>query len=270
MDGLDIRFRKLFPDSKYKPIIVPVDQGQYFGPIKGVEDLPKMIKKVSLSDALIVAPGELPFCKNIFYSRCSPLQILRLNFVSGYCFTWNYKKSITTEIFDVEFALRLGADWVLASLAIGAGDEKQDLDNINIFTRIVKKKTEWGIPLMGEFYPVNANQLSEKELHKITYEGCRIMLEMGADAIKTNYTGEKFNEIIETLSAPVIVLGGEKQESELESLKIIKKAVDAGANGICVGRNLVQSEDPEKFLKMLIDIVNNNIKPEEVIEKKYQ
>ncbi|MBN2073426.1 MAG: hypothetical protein JW770_05720 [Actinobacteria bacterium] len=159
MLGFDIRFKKLFPDSGEKPIIVPVDQGQYFGPIKGVENLPELVKKLYLADALIITPGALPFSKEIFCSRSAPLQILRLNFVSGYCFTWNYKGSITTEIFDVEFGLKLGADWVLASLAVGTGDEKQDLDNINVFTKIVKKKTEWGVPLMGEFYPVNAGQL---------------------------------------------------------------------------------------------------------------
>lgn len=269
MYGHDIRFRKLFPESKSKPIIVPVDQGQYFGPIEGVINLPETVKKVHLSDALIITPGALPYCNNIFYSRSSPLQIIRLNYISGYCFTWNYKKSVTTEIYDVEFALKYGADWVLASLAIGTGDEEQDLKNINIFTKIVKKKSEWGIPLMGEFYPVNANELSEEELHKITFEGCRIMFEMGADVVKTNYTGDRFHEIIESISGPVIVLGGEKQKKELESLEIIKKSIDAGAQGICVGRNLVQSEDPERFLKMLIDIVNNGLEPAEAIENNY-
>lgn len=87
---------------------------------------------------------------------------------------------------------------------------------------------------------------------------------MGADAVKTNYTGERFNEIVESLSAPVVVLGGEKQK-ELEFLKVIRKAINSGARGICVGRNLVQSRDPEKHLKMLIDIVKNKVKPEEAV-----
>jgi fructose-bisphosphate aldolase, class I len=267
MEGLEIRFKKLFPDTGEKTVIIPVDQGQYFGPVTGVEDLPALVNKLGKADAIIIAPGTLSCCKNIFYKKDSPLQITRLNYVSGYCFTWNYSKPITKKIFDVELALKLGADWVLASLCIGTGDEETDLNNIEIFTEIVKKKMEWGIPLMGEFYPVNAKSLSMEELHKITYTGCRIMYELGADVIKTNYTGEKFGEIINTIPVPVVVLGGEKKNSDIESLKAIKVAMDAGSRGVVVGRNLVQSCDPKKYLEALIEVVKNNMEPEKAIKK---
>ncbi|MCL5073630.1 MAG: hypothetical protein M1308_22455 [Actinobacteria bacterium] len=263
MEGLEIRYKKLFPDTGEKPVVIPVDQGQYFGPIPGVEDLPGLVKKLGKADALIIAPGALNACKDIFSRRGSPLQITRLNYVSGYCFTWNYSKPLTGKIFDVEMALKLGADWVLASLCIGTGYEEIDIENIKIFAEIVKKKIEWGVPLIGEFYPVNAKNLSRDELHKVTYEGCRIMYEMGADVVKTNFTGERFEEIINVVPVPVIVLGGEKMSSEIESLKEIKKALDLGAKGICVGRNLVLSTNQQRYLEALLQVVKNNAVPEE-------
>ena len=267
MEGFEIRFKKLFPNEKERPIIIPVDQGQYFGPIPGVEDLPALVSSLSQADALIIAPGALPQCKSVFCKRGGPLQMVRTNYVSGYCFSWEYSQPVTRKIFDPEFALKLGAEWVLASLCIGTGDEEMDLHNIEIFTEIVQKKSEWGIPLMGEFYPLNAEKKTEAQLHKITYEGCRIMYEMGADAVKTNFTGPKFNEIVESVPVPVIALGGPRMKTDLDSLIQIRRAIELGACGVCVGRNLVQSGDPKKYLSALIAIVKEGVLPEEAVRK---
>ena len=267
MDGIEIRFQKLFPNEKERPVIIPVDQGQYFGPIPGVEDLPTLVSTLSQADALIIAPGALPQCKSVFCKRGAPLQMVRTNYVSGYCFSWRYTQPVTRKIFDPDFALKLGADWVLASLCIGTGNEEMDLRNIEIFTEIVKKKSEWGIPLMGEFYPLNAEKMTEVKLQEITYQGCRIMYEMGADAVKTNFTGPGFSEIVESVPVPVITLGGPRMKTDLDSFKLIRQAIDLGARGVCVGRNLVQSRDSKKYLSALIAIVKKNVQPEEAIQR---
>jgi DhnA family fructose-bisphosphate aldolase class Ia len=96
---------------------------------------------------------------------------------------------------------------------------------------------------------------------------CRIACELGADAIKTFYTGERFADVTGGVPIPVFALGAEKLEREVDALELAHKAVRAGARGIVFGRNIIQAPDSAKVLGALKAVVQDGIEPRRVAEE---
>jgi DhnA family fructose-bisphosphate aldolase class Ia len=163
--------------------------------------------------------------------------------------------------------MALGADLVLASLTLHSGDEARDRDNVALFTRLAAEKRQAGIPLIGEFYPVAPNALKRDELHAQVAIACRILAELGADAIKTFYTGPRFDEVTAACPVPVFALGAEKLPHELEALRLAHEAVSRGARGVVFGRNVIQAKDPEAFLGALRMVVKEDATPEQAAKE---
>ena len=92
------------------------------------------------------------------------------------------------------------------------------------------------------------------------------MAELGADMVKTFFTGDKFHEVVENTPVPVFTIGAEKLNTDLDVLKKAKASVDQGARGIIFGRNIFMAGDPIKLVKALNDVINNGIKPNEAVK----
>jgi fructose-bisphosphate aldolase/2-amino-3,7-dideoxy-D-threo-hept-6-ulosonate synthase len=94
----------------------------------------------------------------------------------------------------------------------------------------------------------------------------RVAEELGADLIKTNYTGDpvSFKKIVTSCSVPVFIAGGEKA-GDLETLKIIRDSVKAGGAGVCVGRNAFQRENTSAFVRALCRVVHEEMDPEQAL-----
>jgi fructose-bisphosphate aldolase/2-amino-3,7-dideoxy-D-threo-hept-6-ulosonate synthase len=86
----------------------------------------------------------------------------------------------------------------------------------------------------------------------------RIGAELGADIIKTNYTGdiETFKTVVESCPAPVIIAGGPKCKTTQELLQMVHESVKAGSAGLSIGRNVFQYENPTLITKALAAIVH--------------
>ncbi len=93
------------------------------------------------------------------------------------------------------------------------------------------------------------------------------MAELGADMIKTYFTGDRFHEVIENTPVPVFTIGAEKLDSDLEVLEKAKNSVEQGARGIIFGRNIFMAKEPAKLIDALKYVINNNKSPEEALEK---
>ena len=113
----------------------------------------------------------------------------------------------------------------------------------------VQHAAELGIPLIGEFFPAKLRELTPEQLHRQTSITCRVMAELGADVIKTIYTGDRFCEIVESTPVPLLVLGAEKTPTEEQALQLALDAASAGASGIVFGRNILQSRNPAGFIE---------------------
>ena len=102
---------------------------------------------------------------------------------------------------------------------------------------------------------------------RLVRAGVRVAEELGADLIKTNYTGDpdSFRQITAACSVPVLIAGGEKG-GDLETLMTIRDAVDAGAAGVCMGRNAFQRDDTARFVAAVCRVVHEGVSPTEALE----
>jgi len=248
MAGKEIRMSKLF--SNGRPVVVAVDHGNYFGPVEGLIDVKKTVANISNADAILMTPFIVPHVKEIFYGKSAPCMILRVNWTTSLCQPWKYREAHTHPVIEPADALSRGADVILAALTLQSGSEKTDAKNVKVFADIAEKADRAGIPLIGEIIPLIP--VSEKKrLHNHVRDVVRIAWELGADMIKTLYTGEEFGDVTAGVPIPVFALGGEKTDTEADALLLAKNAIAAGAKGLVFGRNAFQAKDPAAFVESL-------------------
>jgi DhnA family fructose-bisphosphate aldolase class Ia len=264
--GEMIRFNRLFSEGK-NAVIVAVDHGLYFGPLEGMIDLPSVIDKVSGADAILMAPGMPAHCQSVFSKRGAPACIIRLNWGSNYAAMWNYKHSYSVPMTSVGDAIAQGADLVIGSLTMKNPDEAEDAQNVEMFADCVSQKRQLGIPLIGELYPTGGDDFQPEDLQDEIYIGCRIIAELGADLVKTFYTGKGFSKIIAATPVPVLALGAKKLPKESDALHLAAVSIEAGAKGIVFGRNVIQSKEPERLLDALKEVVKEFQAPDKVAAK---
>jgi DhnA family fructose-bisphosphate aldolase class Ia len=253
----------LFPGAG-KTVIVAMDHGQTFGPMPGVVDFRTAAERLKEADGVLMAPQMIRFAGNLFLGKGSPVAIVRLNWNTIHCEPWHYQQAHIVKAMAVESAVAAGADVVLASLVLRTGDEAHDAANVEGFAALAEETYRLGVPLIGEVFPVAGLRGRPDEFHDYIVKLCRIICELGADAIKTFYTGERFAEVVEGAPIPVFGLGAEKLESEVAALELAYRITQAGAAGVVFGRNVLQAADPSRFLRALKEVVQGHAAPAEV------
>ena len=262
MLGKEIRLSRLFPNGN-RSVVVAVDHGQTFGPAEGLVNFTQAVSLLKEADGVLMAPNMVRFSGDLYRGPHSPAVILRLNWNTIHCEPWEYQEANIVKTISVHEAVRAGADIVLASLVVKTGVEKQDAQNVEVFAQAVQEAYNWGIPLLGEVFPVGGLRSRPDEFHDYIKKACRIICELGADAIKTFYTGERFAEVVEGTPIPIFALGAEKLPREVDALTLAYKAVQSGARGVVFGRNVIQARHPALFLRSLKAVVQGQAKPEE-------
>ncbi len=266
MNGKQIRIEKLFNRNK-NAVIVAIDHGMFDGPIEGMIDIKAMTKKLNPQiDGVLLSPGMLKVCRDAFSYKGAPMPIVRINWSDVYCFHLNYNKGYTVAACSVKDAIALGAEAVVISLTVATGKEEIDAQNVEIYGRLMNEAQTFGVPVIGEFFPVSTNRLISDQLHDQVYTGCRILSELGADLIKTIYTND-FKKVIDATPLPVFVHGSEKTPTQLQALQLAAAQICDGAKGVVFGRNVVQVPNPFDFQSALCDVVKNGLSPNEALEK---
>jgi len=257
-----MRLSKLFPASG-RAVVVAMDHGQTFGPMPGLVDFTAAAERLKEADGVLMAPQMLRFSGRLFQGKGSPVAIVRLNWNTIHCEPWHYQQAHAVKAMPVESAVAAGADVVLASLVLRTGDEAHDARNVEGFAALANESSRLGVPLIGEVFPVAGFREKPEEFHDYILRMCRIICELGADAIKTFYTGDRFCEVVEGVPIPVFALGAEKFPSEIAALELADKATQAGAAGVVFGRNVLQAQDPTQFLRGLKDVVQGRVNPQD-------
>lgn len=262
MKGKEIRLSRLFRDGE-SAVIVAMDHGQTFGPMPGLVDFTAAAERLKEADGVLMAPQMIRFSGNLFRGKGSPAVIVRLNWNTIHCEPWHYQQAHIVKATSVEAAVAAGAEVVLASLVLKTGDEAHDAQNVQGFAALAEESAKLSIPLIGEVFPIAGFRERPTEFHDYIVKMCRIICELGADAIKTFYTGDQFAEVVEGVPIPVFALGAEKYESEIAALELAERATRAGAAGVVFGRNVLQAQDPAQFLRALKEVVQERATPAE-------
>lgn len=265
MTGKDIRMGRLFAGGS--SVIIAIDHGYMDGPIEGMENLKETVKGIYKGvDGVLLSPGMLKNIGHIFTDKGAPVPIVRLNWSTVFCFEWGYKKAYTGKAFSVKDAISLGAEVVLVSLTLKTGDEKTDVENVELFAGLCNEAREYGIPVIGECFPNNSDELSKEEMQDIVLRGTRIIAELGADMIKTFYTDD-FKRVVEGSMIPVFGLGGHKTPHPVDSLNLAFQQIQDGARGVVFGRNALQRPDPITYQRALVEVVKYGMDPAEAVKK---
>ncbi len=158
----------------------------------------------------------------------------------------------------VETALRIGADGIKCMIYLWCADAPNSLANLAALAADCGK---WGMPLMAEVIPGGFNAGPEARSPEKIAAGARVAMEAGADVIKTFYTGdaESFRLVTQNCGVPIIVLGGERAANDRELLQNVRGALDAGAAGVAIGRNIWGHAHPEQITRALAEVIHANV-----------
>lgn len=260
MIGKAIRLERIINRETGKTVIVPMDHGVSVGPIPGITDMKEAMRQVADggADAVvvhkgIVAPG---------HRRSGPDMGLIIHLSAST--TLSPEPNAKTLVCTVEEAVKLGADGVSVHVNIGNGREREMLAD---FGRVSRDAAEWGMPLLAMIYPRGEKIKNEYDVHAIKH-AARLGAELGADAVKVSYTGsqDSFRQVVEGCHIPVIIAGGPKMESDRAVLEMVKGAMEAGAAGTSIGRNVFQHQNPTRIVRALCMIIHDNANIERVLE----
>lgn len=256
--GKKIRLERLIDRKSKNMVIVPMDHGLTVGPIEGLVNMPEIIEKVSQAgaQAVILHKG---LVKDCFQGNTGLILHISGSTTTGP--DLNNKVLVAS----VEETVRLAADAVSIHVNIGAKQEPEMLKALGL---VADSCDRWGMPLLAMMYPRGEKIDSEHNV-KWVKMAARIGAELGADIIKTNYTGdvESFREVIEGCPVPVVIAGGPKMGSEKEILEMAFGAMKAGARGVSIGRNVFQHKNPEKMVRALARIVHEGKLVEEAMKE---
>lgn len=258
--GKSIRLEKIFDRRTKKTVMVPMDHGMTLGPVKGLEDARAIIECAAGggADALIMHKGMVKDC----YVRCpkTPGLIVHLSASTSRGPDPDHKILLTTP----GEALRLGADAVSVHVNIGSEREADMLADAGAVSRECEAL---GLPLLAMMYPRGKGIPNQYEPELIAH-ACRIGAELGADLVKTNYTGDpdSFRGVVRGCTAPVVVAGGIRTSTDLELLENIRGAMEAGAAGVAVGRNVFMHEAPALMVRRIRAVVHDAWSPREALE----
>lgn len=253
MIGKEIRIERIMDRNTGRAVIVPMDHGFTLGQIEGLLDMTKIISEVSEGGANAIVLHKGLVKRGHRRSGRDIGLIVHLSASTSLNPDPNDKVIVCT----VEEAVRLGADGVSIHINLGAPNESRMLESAGL---IVKDCNRWGMPLLIMIYPrgKGIDPISPQSVGHCV----RVAEELGADLIKTNYTGDpvSFTKIVRACSVPVFIAGGEKT-GDLETLNAIRDSVRAGGAGVCVGRNAFQRDDPRAFVRALCRVVHQEEDP---------
>ncbi len=171
----------------------------------------------------------------------------------------NHKVLVTS----VKRAIKLGADAVSVHVNVGADYEGEMFQKLGA---ISEECEEWGMPLIGMMYP-RGRKVDEE--HNVEYVkiAARVGAELGADIIKTNYTGspDTFKEVIKGCPVPVIIAGGPKMVTDEDVLEMVAGAMEVGARGVAMGRNIFQHKNPTTMVRAIAKVVHEMASVEEIL-----
>jgi fructose-bisphosphate aldolase/2-amino-3,7-dideoxy-D-threo-hept-6-ulosonate synthase len=244
--GKKRRLRRIFR-SDNRTVIVPMDHGVTVGPVKGLKDMQGIVSKLLLGgvDAVVINRG---IAKNVDVGNAG--LIIHLSGITVHCPDPNNK----VQICSVEDAVRLGADAVSVHVNIGAPQEAQMLATLG---SVACECDSLSIPLLAMMYP-RGPSIKDSHAVNVVAHAARLGAELGADIVKTNYTGdaESFREVVRGCHVPVIIAGGPKMETPKGVLSMVDGSLKAGGAGLSLGRNVFQHEDPAKMVKSLSALVH--------------
>jgi len=260
MIGKKIRLERIMDRNTKRTVIIPMDHGITMGPIPGLVDMRETIGKVVEGGANAIVLHKGIVSAGFRGGGRDVGLIVHLSASTALGPDPNRKVIVCS----VEEALKLGADAVSIHVNIGAETEPEMLKDMG---EISRKCHEWNVPLLAMMYPRGKEIKDDKDVEAVKI-AARAGAELGADIVKTNYTGDvdSFREVVKGCPVPVVIAGGSKGK-EIDALKAIEDSIKAGGAGVAMGRNSFQHKNPTAFIRAAAKVVHEGIPAEKAAKE---
>ena len=250
--GMQNRLSRIFNPDTGRTVMLAFDHGYFQGPTTGIERMDLAIPPlIPYADVLMCTRGALRSC--IRPTANKPV-VLRSS--AG--------QSILTELsnelvaVDIEDAIRLNAAAITAQIYIGSEYEHKSISNV---VKLIDTGNRYGIPTLA-VTGVGTDMVRDSRYFGLA---TRIAAEIGAHYVKSYFIEEGFERVVAGCPVPIVIAGGKKLPEE-DALSMAYRAVNQGAAGVDMGRNIFQSDNPLAMIQALGSVVHRN----ETAEKAYQ
>lgn len=250
--GMKNRLSRIFNPETGRTVMLAIDHGYFQGPTTGLERIDlNIVPLLPYADTLMLTRGIL---RTVIPPSSTIPVVLR---VTGGA---SILKELSNEdiAVDIEDSVRLNVCAMAVQVYIGGEHERESIKNM---TRMVDLGTRCGIPTLA-VTAVGKDMVRDARYFRLA---TRICAELGAHYVKTYYVAEGFDTVCASCPVPIVMAGG-KKIPELDALTMAYRAVQEGAAGVDMGRNIFQSEAPVAMLKAVRAVVHENEKPEKALE----
>ena len=250
--GLKNRLANIFDATSGRTVMLAFDHGYFLGPTSGLErvDL-DIVPLIPHADTLMLTRGILRTTIPPTYTRGIVLR------ASG-------GPSILRELSDeqiavsIDEAIRLNVAALAVQVFIGSENETQSIHNM---TRLVDAGNAAGIATLA-VTAVGKDMVRDAKYFRLATRMCA---ELGATYLKTYYVDEDFDTVTAGCPVPIVIAGG-KKIPEADALTLAYRAVQEGAAGVDMGRNIFQAEHPVAMIQAVRKVVHEDLKPAEALE----
>lgn len=249
--GIKNRMSRIFNPKSGRTVMLAFDHGFLMGPTSGLE-------RIDLNIAPLAEHADcLMGCRGSIRSSIPPEN------TKPVCLRSDTGTTILTEmnhnvLLGEEDIIRMNVSAMAAMIAIG--DAATEASTIANFSQLVDIGNTYSIPVMG-VTAVGKDMARDARYFSLA---SRVCAENGASIVKTYYT-EGFEKVVACTPVPVVIAGGKKLP-ELEALELAYNAIQCGALGVDMGRNVFQSEAPLAMIKAVAGVVHDGLKPEEALQ----
>ena len=250
--GMQNRLARIFNAKTGRTVMLAFDHGYFQGPTTGLERIDlSIVPLIPHADVLMCTRGAL---RTMIPASATKPVVLRC---SG-------GQSILTELsnetiaVDIDDAIRLNAAAITTQIYIGAPHEHDSIKNL---IKLIDTGNRYGIPTMA-VTGVGADMTRDLRYFSLA---TRIAAELGAHYVKSYFIEEGFEKVCAGCPVPIVIAGGKKLP-ELDALTMAYKAVDQGAAGVDMGRNIFQSDSPVAMIQAVSAVVHTNEKPQKALD----
>jgi 3-hydroxy-5-phosphonooxypentane-2,4-dione thiolase len=250
--GMKHRLARVFDAKTARTVMLAIDHGYFQGPTTGLE-------RVDLSILPLLPDADALMCTRGVLRSTVPPQAPR-SVVMRASGGPSILKELSDEhiAIDLEDAVRMDVSALAVQVFVGGEHETRTVNNM---TRLVDAGMRFGIPVMG-VTAVGKDMVRDAKYFRLA---CRICAELGAQFVKTYYVPEDFATVIASCPVPIVMAGGKKLP-ELDALTMAYRAVQEGAAGVDMGRNIFQSDAPRAMIRAVRAVVHEDLPPAEALE----
>jgi len=247
--GMKNRLARIFNPKSGHTVMLAFDHGYFMGPTSGLERIDVSILPL------------IPYADTLMLTRGILRSVIPPSTTNSLCIRATGGSSILDDdlsneriSMDIEDAIRLNASAMAVQVFIGGVHQRQSISNM---TKLVDQGNKYGIPVLA-VTAVGKDMVRDQKYFNLA---TRICAELGAHVVKTYFIEKGFEKVASACPVPIVIAGG-KKIPELDALKMAYNAIQQGAQGVDMGRNIFQSENPIAMLKAVRAVVHENESPE--------